>query len=464
MKKSEIVLGLLRIPVDLGSVLLALFVAYVLRQNNIDLLPNVQLLSPSESLPSVEDYLYRFVLGATAVYIGVMFSLRLYALQNTVGAWREFGRVILGGLLWIALITGWFFLVQRQLFFSRILLVHATLFAVLFSVLGRSLVIGLQRLLLHRGIGVRRVVSCGSLTLPESVLESLQSNPRFHFQKHFGSPEEVDLLHATTPVDLLFHTDPNPTSEGTARLIEYCRSHHIGYCFLPPVFADVPQLLRIEYIGLLPMIRFSPTPLDGWGRVIKRVFDLVASFILLVLLSPIILIIALLILLTSGWPIFYVSERVGQYGREKALLFKFRTMVRNADEQKEKLLQESHRKDGPLFKLKNDPRVTPLGRFLRRWSIDELPQLVNVFAGHLSLVGPRPHLPAEVQNYQSWHRRVLSVRPGVTGLAQISGRSDLPFDEEVRLDLRYIEEWSFTFDLWILWRTVFVVLFGKGAD
>lgn len=457
-------MGLLRIPADLLSVFAALALAYLLRAQNIDLLPSAQLLTVSSTLPSIEDYIYRFALGASAAFVAVMFTLRLYALQNTAGAWREFGRVVLGGLLWMAVIMAWFFLIAKQLFFSRILLIHATLFVILFSIAARACVIALQRVLLRYGIGVRRVVSYGSLSLPISIAETFSTNSRFLFTEHVNTAEAVERLHTDTPIDLLFHTDPNPSSHDTARLIDYCRSHHIGYCFLPPVLADVPQLLRIDYIGLMPIIRFSPTPLDGWGRVCKRLFDVVVSALLLAILSPILLFVALLILVSSGLPILYVSKRVGQYDREQIPLLKFRTMVRDADVLKAGLVQESHRMDGPLFKVKNDPRVTKLGRFLRRWSIDELPQLFNVLAGHLSLVGPRPHLQSEVAEYQSWHRRVLSVRPGITGLAQVSGRSDLPFDQEVNVDLRYIEEWSFLFDLWILWRTFFVVIFGKGAD
>jgi lipopolysaccharide/colanic/teichoic acid biosynthesis glycosyltransferase len=144
-------------------------------------------------------------------------------------------------------------------------------------------------------------------------------------------------------------------------------------------------------------------------------------------------------------------------------VFKFRSMVQNADALKETLLKKNERRDGPLFKIKNDPRITKLGKFLRRFDIDELPQLFNVVLGHMSLVGPRPHLPAEVARYKSYERRVFAVKPGITGLAQISGRSDLPFEEEVRLDLQYIEEWSLRRDIKILLYTVAVVL-GKGGE
>jgi lipopolysaccharide/colanic/teichoic acid biosynthesis glycosyltransferase len=124
----------------------------------------------------------------------------------------------------------------------------------------------------------------------------------------------------------------------------------------------------------------------------------------------------------------------------------------------------SHRNDGPLFKVRNDPRVTPFGHFLRHWSLDELPQLINVLVGEMSLVGPRPHLPEEVDQYSPYERRVFAVKPGITGLAQVTGRSNLKFEEEVKLDLQYVEEWSLFLDLWILWRTVFTVLKRDGAD
>jgi lipopolysaccharide/colanic/teichoic acid biosynthesis glycosyltransferase len=183
----------------------------------------------------------------------------------------------------------------------------------------------------------------------------------------------------------------------------------------------------------------------------------------LIVLSPILFLTGCIVLITSGWPVFYVSRRVGQQGARMIALLKFRTMERDADRKKEQIAHLSHR-DGPLFKVHNDPRVTSCGAFLRRWTLDELPQLLNVFIGHMSLVGPRPHLPSEVNRYNDYQRRVFTVKPGMTGLAQISGRSNLRFDDEVRFDLRYIEEWSLFLDLWILWRTFIVVLRGEGAD
>ena len=461
--RSEIVFGILRIPLDILTAALALWLAYYLRRENIDLVPGTQILLQSSTLPTALEYVWGFMLPWTIVAVGVNASMRLYALRLTLGPWREMGRVIVATVIWTALVMAWFFL-QRQLFFSRILLAHAAILLALLSLTGRAFLLIVQRMALHAGIGVRSLLSCGAVGLPENTLALLARDPRYHYLGHASNAHEVARRHAERRIDLLLHTDAAPESEATERLTAYCRDHQIGYAFLPPVFADVPHQLSIGSIGLLPILRYEPTPLDGWGRVWKRSSDLVLGILLTLIISPLLLFIALLILLLDGWPVFYRSERVGQHGTHRIPVLKFRTMRRDADRLKSALQEQNIRDDGPLFKIKNDPRVTPCGKLLRRLSLDELPQLFNVLIGHLSLVGPRPHLPEEVQRYASHQRRVLTVRPGITGLAQISGRSGLRFEDEIRLDMRYIEEWSPALDLWILWRTFWVVLWGKEAD
>ncbi|HLC75589.1 MAG TPA: exopolysaccharide biosynthesis polyprenyl glycosylphosphotransferase, partial [Candidatus Peribacterales bacterium] len=322
-----------------------------------------------------------------------------------------------------------------------------------------------QRALLRRGVGVRMVLSIGTEPLPAAVHTFLQRDPRYRYLGHLPP---VGGLRATPlrdhhSVDLILQTDPNNSDE-TNFLIDFCRSHHIGYAFLPPVLIDVPHLLSVHRFGPVPVLRFRPTPLDGWGAVMKRIGDIFLSLFFLILLAPLFLLLAILIKVDSRGPVFYRSKRIGQGQTNPITILKFRSMVKNADGLKETLMDQSHRSDGPLFKMKNDPRITRFGKFLRRLSLDELPQLWNILKGDLSLVGPRPHLLEEVQKYTDFQQRVFAVKPGLTGLAQISGRSNLPFSEEVRLDLRYIEEWSPWLDLWILWRTVGVVLEGKGAD
>jgi lipopolysaccharide/colanic/teichoic acid biosynthesis glycosyltransferase len=182
----------------------------------------------------------------------------------------------------------------------------------------------------------------------------------------------------------------------------------------------------------------------------------------LILLSPILIMLSLLILIDSGWPILVGLPRVGKNGR-LFIMYKFRSMIKGADKLKPHLMPYNERADGPLFKMSNDPRVTRLGKFLRRLSLDELPQLWNVLLGQMSLVGPRPHEPSEVAKYKNHQRRLLNIKPGITGLGQVSGRSSLSFEDEVKLDTFYVENWSLWQDLVILIKTLVVVWQKKEA-
>jgi exopolysaccharide biosynthesis polyprenyl glycosylphosphotransferase len=196
-------------------------------------------------------------------------------------------------------------------------------------------------------------------------------------------------------------------------------------------------------------------------QIIKGVFDRVAAAAALFVLAPLMLAIAVTIRLEDGGPALFKQVRVGRDGNPFKL-YKFRTMVVDAERRKTELITANDL-DGVLFKMRRDPRITPIGARLRKWSLDELPQLFNVLLGEMSLVGPRPPLPAETERYADHVRRRLVVRPGLTGLWQVSGRSDLSWDESVRLDLRYVENWSFALDLLILWKTVSVIFRGSGA-
>ena len=211
--------------------------------------------------------------------------------------------------------------------------------------------------------------------------------------------------------------------------------------------------------GYLHFVPFDSRPAQ---RAIKRLFDIVASALALAVLSPLLLMVAVAIKLSSRGPILFAQERVGLHGRIFKML-KFRSMVANADALKAKLSARNEQA-GPVFKIKNDPRITPLGRFLRKYSIDELPQLINVLRGEMSVVGPRPPVPPEVARYQAWQLRRLSVRPGLTCIWQVSGRNQISFEEWMYLDMRYIDHWSFWSDVALILRTVPAVLTGRGAS
>ena len=196
--------------------------------------------------------------------------------------------------------------------------------------------------------------------------------------------------------------------------------------------------------------------------VFKRLFDIIFSFLALILLSPLFLILAILIKATSRGPVFFVQTRVGRYGRYFSF-YKFRSMYADAEQRKAALLAQNQSADGVIFKMKKDPRITPIGRFIRKTSIDELPQFLNVLFGDMSLVGPRPPVPSEVSQYTLEDRKRLMIKPGLTCLWQVSGRSDIPFKQQVSLDKEYILSRSLWKDLVILFRTVPAILSGKGA-
>ncbi len=231
---------------------------------------------------------------------------------------------------------------------------------------------------------------------------------------------------------------------------------------MAPALTDIAgPRIHTQQVAGLPLIHVTTPTLEGGQRVAKRLFDVLAASILLLLTAPVFVVAGLAVKITSQGPILFRQERVGIQGRHFQML-KFRSMVVNA-EQRLSELEAENEGNGVLFKIKDDPRITPLGKILRRYSIDELPQLANVFAGSMSLVGPRPPLPKEVAGYERDVRRRLLVKPGLTGLWQISGRSDLSWKDSVRLDLYYVENWSLAGDVVILLKTARAVVHSSGA-
>lgn len=266
--------------------------------------------------------------------------------------------------------------------------------------------------------------------------------------------------------------DPQVNGDALFEVMMRCgRRRGVEFRIAPSLFNCLPRKTEIDQIGVLPMIRLFREPLSNGARILKRTFDLIVSALAIALLFPLWLLIALIIKLDSKGPIFYTQERVGMDGR-LFLLYKFRTMQAGADPELHREYQRAFiaghaeanlgNETKPTYKLLADPRVTRTGRVLRRMSLDEVPQLLNVLLGDMSLVGPRPPIPYEVEAYELWHRKRLDMKPGVTGLWQVSGRNQLPFEEMVRLDLFYIENWSLLLDLKIILRTGFVMLAGEG--
>ena len=273
--------------------------------------------------------------------------------------------------------------------------------------------------------------------------------------------EEFDRLlryQKITEVLLLpgMESDPN-----FSKFIHYCEDLDIHVNWIPLDSGNLGYWLIPSPQEGIPFLTFEKSEISLPWRIVKRSFDLLFSVIVMVLLSPVFLLIAIAVLVSSGWPVFYSQKRIGLNGRSFKF-YKFRSMVKGADKMLSDV-ENIHAKDHVIFKNRQDPRITPVGRILRKYSLDELPQFLNVLNNSMSVVGPRPALPHEVNVYNSIYERRLIAKPGITGPWQISGRSDLDLRTSVALDLNYLINWSFTRDLWIIVSTVGAIFKGKGA-
>lgn len=288
-----------------------------------------------------------------------------------------------------------------------------------------------------------------------------------------GSLESLPQAIRESRANEVIISDPNVPGEKLFEvMIQTGRRRGVEFRIAPTLLNCLPSKTEIDQVGSLPMVTLFRSPLSNGARIVKRTSDLLIASVALTVLAPLWLLIALLIKLDSRGPVFYKQERVGMDGRI-FLFYKFRSMQVGSDDATHREYQRAYisgRADSnlgdderPVFKLRGDTRITRMGRLLRKTSLDELPQLFNVLRGDMSVVGPRPPIPYEVENYQVWHRKRLDMKPGITGLWQVSGRNRLPFDEMVRMDLYYIENWSLLIDLKIILQTLPVMWRGEDA-
>jgi exopolysaccharide biosynthesis polyprenyl glycosylphosphotransferase len=376
------------------------------------------------------------------------------------------------------LLTGTLYLVHAQDIPRSIVLITVGLVTISLSL--RRLV---YRMMIYRrfdrGVGTRNVLILG--TGPEAHalrhhLESIRhlgytfkgfidfTDPSSRFTSTSGDVVgTLDTLfqHARKHfVDEIFFT--TPCERGIVQnVLDQARIHGVDLRVVPDMYDGLAWNSPIEYIGQFPTIPLHCGHVPEVGLLIKRVIDILFSTVALILLSPVLLAVAIAVKLDSRGPIFYSSERIGKKGRVFSCT-KFRTMVRDAEKRRADVMHMNER-DGVLFKISNDPRITIVGRFLRKYSLDELPQFFNVLKGDMSIVGPRPPLASEVQEYKLNHLRRLDVTPGITGLWQVQARQDPSFDSYISLDVTYIDNWSIWLDLKIIMRTIIVVFAGTGS-
>lgn len=471
MKRFELTFTFLQLPLDYLMLVLAGFTAYSLRFSDL-----VISIRPVLFNLSWHNY-WPMVLGVAAGWIIIFIFSNLYTINPNRKFAAEFTRIILACSTGFAAITIYVFFTLQK-FDSRFLVLASWIIAMIFIIIERMLLRGIKALLYRAGLGLRRVIIIGNQTIGQK-LQSVFSDKSYLGYKVSGIYEHFDQNTSTAilknkPDEILF-TDPRANEEEVLKAIDFANEYHIAFRYSADLFSTISTNISVSTVAGIPIIELRRTRLTGWGRINKRLMDIVFSFIFLIILSPIYLIISLIILIETGKPIIYKNERVGQKGQNFFAL-KFRSMFQkdctgpqfaktseSALEKEQELIKNQSIKNGPVYKIKDDPRVTPYGRFIRRWSLDELPQFWNVLKGNMSLVGPRPHQPREVVQYEKRHRIVLDAKPGITGLAQISGRSDLSFEEEAKLDTFYIENWNWLLDLIILIKTPFVVIKRKGA-
>jgi len=276
-----------------------------------------------------------------------------------------------------------------------------------------------------------------------------------------GSLDNLAVLVQDEAIDEVIITLPWQYHRKIMAIMAQCERENVRARIVPDLFQMTLSRMAITEMSGIPLIGVKQVRISPFIRLVKRGIDVVFSLLVLVFTAPLIALITLTIKLDSPGPVLFRQDRVGKGGKPFTL-YKFRSMMIGADEQKQ-LLRDLNEANGPIFKIKDDPRITRVGRLLRRFSLDELPQFYNVLRGDMSIIGPRPPLPEEVAQYQPWHMRRLEIAPGITGLWQVSGRSELPFDEMALLDIYYVEQWSPALDFKILLRTIPTILFGDGA-
>ncbi|MEX2008330.1 MAG: sugar transferase [Candidatus Spechtbacterales bacterium] len=457
MKRTDIFFNVALVPLDFAMLLAGALFAYVLRVSG----PVTELRPVLFDMPLAEFLVPAAFVSAWGVMLLALSGL--YAMRGQ----RSFFQEVVTGMIAIsagmALVIVFLFFNLTD-FDSRFILLAAWGFALVMWVTGRLAMRIVRRILLVRkGLGVDQVVIIGTGDSAEQLKRNILNDKRLgkRFLAHIEIPN-IDLLrslHAHRVVHQVVvasRTMPRPM---IMELVSFCEEHRIQFSYTPDALGSLVTTMHVSTLGDTPLVSLAPTPLDGWGRVVKRIIDIIGALAGLVVFSPIFLVAAFAIKWETSGPVLERLRRMSQ-GKEFDL-YKFRSMIQNARKYKWLLVHLNERTDGPLFKIANDPRVTRVGRWLRAHRYDELPQFLNVLRGEMSLVGPRPHEPEEVARYEQYHKKVFAVKAGITGFSQVSGASDLPFEEEIALDHYYIGHWSLMLDLQILLKTAWMFFFDR---
>jgi len=463
---------------DILLLLLAFTLAYVIR---------VQF----DDRPLVNEiYAFEYIRSSLLIipfWIMIFATLGLYHPTTYNRRLAEWSRIAIGAFIGILLVIGWQFASNDDILPARLVAVYALIGSFVLIVMGRELLRYARGLMFRFGKGVKKVLIIGSSNVTGDIALSLADTHKSGYEivavagPKNALPVGMKLVHysnidtalknlKTDRVSSIIQTDLYDSTERNQRILNAAQSNHIEYRFIPGEAEFYSGKNTVDVFLGYPMISVHQTPLIGWGSIVKRMFDFIVSIILIILLSPLFILVAILQKILNPGTILYKNYRLSRFST-KINLYKFRSMThlpgydfKDASIEframgREDLAEEydKHRK------VENDPRINKFGKLLRATSIDELPQLFNVLKGELSLVGPRPILPQELKMVKDKSSLLLSVKSGVTGLWQVSGRNDLPFDKRIELELYYAQNWSFWLDIKILFKTLGAVLAKRGA-
>jgi len=481
MKRSEVFFNIALVFIDIVMIMVGFALAYEVRLHASDFVPVKWVLPLNEYL--------RYIVLFIPVWLAVFGVMGLYAFRGVGSFVSEMLKVVLAVSATISLMILIIFF-NRDQFFSRLIIIYAWLFVAAMVVFGRLILRTGQKFLYRYGVGVRRILIVGANSVAGELIDFLnQKNDGWELVgvmdekkqqgekvrgevRILGNKDKLDKINRRYRIDEVWLAEAKKTDEEMIDLINYCQDNDLTFRFVPSILEVVSANVETQAMAGMPLIALKETALEGWGRIIKRILDIVFSVIIVVLLWPVWLILAIVIKWDSPGPVFYKSTRVGRKGK-LFTLYKFRSMKveysigkEYGGEKAEKLREELKKQnmaDGPMFKVENDPRITRVGRFIRKTRLDELAQIINIFRGEMSWIGPRPPLPDEVKQYQKHQLKRLAIKSGITGPWQVTGRHDLTFDEIVKLDTYYIEHWSLGLDLQIFFKTIWLMLTKKGA-
>lgn len=475
---SSLIYNFLLIIGDFLALLVAFVVAYILRVS----ISHEPLSSPVRS----HEYLTTFVF-LLPFWILIFALFGLYNSRVHENRFSELGRILVGSFIGILFVISYSYMTNTVIFPARLVTIYGFALAFFFVLLVRTIARGVRRQLFSYGVGVNNVLIVGDTKVTQELVDSLSNSDVTGYKvlgvvggvkhprkektscKYFASFEEAvkklkdEQLHTIIQTELYAAMDKND------EILTYAQGNHIAYRFVPGNSELFVGNLDVDLFNSIPVIAVHQTALVGWGRIVKRLSDIALGSIALTIASPFMLLVIIAIKLSNpSGQVMYRVKRLTRFG-SVTTIFKFRTMKQaytNMSPEagfkkmgRPELIKE-YRQNGDY--LANDPRVSRIGRFLRKTSLDELPQLINVVRGDISLVGPRALDVFELEQYAK-KNLILSVKSGLTGLAQISGRRDISFDERRKLDLYYVQNWTFRGDIIIVVKTIWVVLFHRGA-